>query len=230
MSARATLPAAKQPALKGLDLIFEMTKRDELFREVVLSRGRPFASQMVMECHKSLRQSLVPEYGEPESSLTLSAIHAAGFALNMHSLGTSVDSIRIGESRNGFYHHVHPRPFERLENPRLMIMRDAFGNSGAFGAEVYMGMWHPVSLLPTKILTAIFCHYLDKTYRKEQGHFFQRTLEYSRMAITANKHIFSLLNYKLSNTHYMSHEELNDAFKGVHRVHFDIRRKDEPRK
>jgi hypothetical protein len=225
MSARVTLPAVEQPALKGLDLIFEMTRPDDLFREVFMSRGRPFASQIVMECVESLTQSLVAEHGEPESSLTLSSIHAAGFALNMRSLGTSVDSIRIGETGNRFYHHVHSRPFKRLDDPNLMMLREAFGNSGGFGAELYMGIWHPVSLLPTKVLTAIFCHYLDKTFRKEQGHFFQMTLDYSRTVITTNKHIFSLLNYKLSSTQYMSHEDLKDAFKGVRRVHFDIRSK-----
>jgi hypothetical protein len=108
-----------------------------------------------------------------------------------------------------------------------MILREAFGNSGGFGAEMHMGMWHPVSLLPAKILTAIFCHYLDKTFRKEQGHFFQKTLDYSKAVITNNKHIFNLLNYKLSNTHYMGPEDLKAAFKGMRRVHFDIRSKND---
>jgi hypothetical protein len=81
-----------------------------------------------------------------------------------------------------------------------------------------MGMAHPCSSVFSKIMTAIFCNYLDRTLQKEHGHFFIKALNHAESVIAGNRPGFNQLVFTLSKTGRLSPNDAKSAFKNFSKV------------
>lgn len=205
--------------IEGMDTILEATAGDDLFRDALASGGKkPQNSPRIRSCILSTMEALFEKYREPESTMTNAAINAAGFSLNVFSIGAQIESVRIYPDEGGFYGAVHYGKLRKIPDPKLFIFREAIACSGGFGAEKYMGTLHPCLSVSGKVVTAIYCNYLDKVLRKERGYFFKRALDYSESLITANRHVFNALTVTLSKTGRLSPEEARDILKKARHI------------
>src|SRR4051812_42342639 len=90
---------------------------DKLLNEIFMSRGHPLNSPVVLDRINFIGDALERANGQPKSSITHAFIHAAGFILNMYSLGGTVESARVHPASRGFTGMVHYGAPGKISDP-----------------------------------------------------------------------------------------------------------------
>jgi hypothetical protein len=209
---------------QALEYIFELAENPELFPAARSCGAHPMNSPVIESCVFQTAEKFYGEYGEPISSIHQAAAHATGFALAIYGLGAPIESMRIHPKKKGYAGGIHYGKLKSPATPALSVFFDVIANSSGFHAEEFMGLGHPSAAIDKKILTAIHGNYLDKTYRKERGHFFRKAIAYNRSLLLANRHVFNLLVFKLTKQSGVGPDDAKEAFKSAKRIPIDLER------